>query len=129
MASVRQRGTKPEMAVRSMLHRMGFRFRLYRNDLPGTPDIVLPMHKLAIFVHGCFWHQHAGCRLSKRPSSNRVYWEGKLDENVLRDRKKEDELSRQGWRVAVVWGCETKNADALKERLASIMAERSQFPS
>jgi DNA mismatch endonuclease (patch repair protein) len=67
--------------------------------------------------------------LSKRPSSNRVYWEGKLDENVLRDRKKEDELSRQGWRVAVVWGCETKNADALKERLASIMAERSQFPS
>jgi len=117
MASVRQKGTGPELIVRSLLHRMGFRFRLHRKDLPGTPDIVLPKYRAALFVHGCFWHQHPGCPKSRRPASNTEYWNRKLDENIERDRLKSDELKRSGWRVLVVWQCETKNLKALAAKL------------
>lgn len=117
MASVRQKGTGPELIVRSLLHRMGFRFRLHRKDLPGTPDIVLPKYRAALFVHGCFWHQHMGCPKSRRPASNTEYWNRKLDENIERDRLKSDELKHSGWRVLVVWQCETKNLKDLEAKL------------
>lgn len=117
MASVRQKGTGPELIVRSLLHRMGFRFRLQRKDLPGTPDIVLPKYRAALFVHGCFWHQHPKCIKSKRPSSNTQYWEKKLDDNIKRDRIKIEQLKRIGWRTLVIWECETKDQNLLSKKL------------
>ena len=117
MASVRSKDTKPEKKVRSLLHALGYRFRIHRKDLPGNPDIVLVRHKKVIFVHGCFWHQHPGCPKSRRPSSNTEYWNRKLDENIERDRLKSDELKRSGWRVLVVWQCETKNLKNLATTL------------
>ena len=109
MSSVRQKNTKPEMIVRSALHRLGYRFRLHYKRLPGTPDIVLPKRKLAIFVHGCFWHQHRGCHKSRRPSSNSEYWGPKLDENMRRDKDKIIKIRLQGWKVLVIWECQTRS--------------------
>ncbi len=117
MARVPRKDTKPERIVRSMLHRTGYRFRLHRRDLPGSPDIVLPSYKIAIFVHGCFWHQHPRCRRAKRPTSNIEYWERKLDDNVKRDKKNVADLKRLGWEVAILWQCETEDVDMLKKRL------------
>lgn len=120
MSSVKQRNTKPEMIVRSLLHRLGYRFRLHRKDLPGSPDIVLPKFRTAIFVHGCFWHQHKNCKKSRRPSSNQEYWNTKLDENISRDKRKEKELSKLGWRVVTVWQCEICDPEVLSEKLKTI---------
>ena len=117
MTSVGRKDTRPELIVRSLLHEIGFRFRLHRKNLPGTPDIVLPRYKTAIFVHGCFWHQHPGCSKSKRPSSNIKYWENKLDKNVERDKLKLNELKHIGWRVLLVWECETKDLNSLAIKL------------
>lgn len=122
MSSVKQRHTKPELLVRSLLHRLGYRFRLHQKDLPGSPDIVLPKYRTAIFVHGCFWHQHENCGKSRRPSSNQEYWNKKLDENISRDKRKEDELSQLGWRVAVVWQCETSDVAVLSEKLKNLLS-------
>jgi DNA mismatch endonuclease (patch repair protein) len=122
MSSVKQRHTKPEMVVRSLLHRLGYRFRLHQKDLPGSPDIVLAKYRTAIFVHGCFWHQHENCGKSRRPSSNQEYWNKKLDENISRDKRKEDELSQLGWRVAIVWQCETTNIESLSENLKNLLS-------
>jgi DNA mismatch endonuclease (patch repair protein) len=110
MARVRSKDTKPERAVRSALHKHGFRFRLHRADLPGKPDIVLPARRAAIFVHGCFWHSHENCVAAKIPSSNREYWQPKLRRNVQRDRLAQAQLIKMGWAVRVVWGCELANA-------------------
>ena len=118
MSNVPQRNTSPERLVRSFLHRLGYRFRLHRRDLPGSPDIVLPKHRIAIFVHGCFWHQHRGCRKSRRPASNTDYWNPKLDAIVLRDKKKIRELKALGWQVIVVWQCEAQNIKSLSRKLA-----------
>lgn len=117
MANVPQRNTGPERIVRSCLHRHGFRFRLHRRDLPGSPDIVLPKHDTAIFVHGCFWHQHRGCRKSRKPTSNTDYWDQKLAANVLRDKRKTRELKKLGWQVIVIWECETKTPETLSRKL------------
>lgn len=122
MSSVKQRHTKPEMLVRSLLHRLGYRFRLHQKDLPGRPDIVLPKYRTAIFVHGCFWHQHRNCGKSRRPSSNQEYWNKKLDENISRDKRKEDELSQLGWRVAIVWQCDTSDLDVLSGKLKNLLS-------
>jgi DNA mismatch endonuclease (patch repair protein) len=104
MARIRGRDTKPERHVRSRLFAEGFRFRLHRRDLPGSPDIVLPGRRVAVFVHGCFWHDH-GCRRGRRPGTNTAFWEAKFERNVERDRRSAVLLAELGWRVAVVWTC------------------------
>lgn len=129
MASVRQKNTGPERIVRSLLHHMGFRFRLHPKKLPGTPDIVLPRYKMAIFVHGCFWHQHKDCPKAKRPTSNREYWEQKLDQNIERDNARIAALQHATWSVLVVWECETKDPDALAERLKRSLSSELQVRS
>lgn len=106
MASVRQRNTKPEIVLRSRLHRAGYRFRLHPVGLPGTPDIILPKYRYAIFVHGCFWHRHPSCRKATTPTQNRAFWLDKFTKNVERDERKKRELENAGWRVLVVWECE-----------------------
>jgi len=105
MSRIRSTGTKPEIAVRSLLHRIGFRFRVNRRDLPGPPDIVLPGYRAAVFVHGCFWHRHRGCKRSTTPATRREFRERKFAENVTRDRTNGRRLRRPGWRVYVVWEC------------------------
>ncbi|WP_272700876.1 very short patch repair endonuclease [Desulfovibrio sp. Fe33] len=120
MAKIKSKNTKPELVVRSLLHRMGFRFRLHRRDLPGTPDIVLPKYKTVIMVNGCFWHGHANCPKAKRPSSNTDFWYKKLDDNIARDRENVLKLEELGWRVMVIWECQVKDVFKLEARLASI---------
>jgi DNA mismatch endonuclease (patch repair protein) len=119
MQQVKSKNTKPELAVRSLLHRMGFRFRLHDPKLPGRPDIVLKRHKTVIFVHGCFWHRHKGCKRMTMPASNQDYWKRKFDRNLARDRVDKRKLRRLGWRVIVVWECETKNVELLAQRFLS----------
>lgn len=104
MATVRGRDTRPELAVRRALHARGFRYRLHCKELPGCPDVVLPRHRLAIFVHGCFWHSH-NCRRGRRPSSNTGFWDAKLARNVERDRQAQNALRAAGWDVEVLWEC------------------------
>jgi DNA mismatch endonuclease (patch repair protein) len=110
MAKVRGKNTTPEIKVRKILHAMGLRFRLHRRDLPGSPDIVLPRHKIAIFVHGCFWHRHDSCRLATSPKTRKDFWQGKFDANLSRDRRNEAALRASGWTTATIWECETKKA-------------------
>ena len=117
MSRIRGKDTKPEMIVRSLLHRMGYRFRLHHKDLPGKPDIVLPKYKTVIFVHGCFWHQHVRCKESHMPKSNPSFWKSKLLRNVERDKRYQKNLAELGWRVLVVWECETENAATLEDML------------
>lgn len=117
MARVKSRDTGPEKTARSLLFRLGYRFRLHRRDLPGAPDIVLPGRRTVVFVHGCFWHQHRGCAQSERPTSNREYWNAKLDRNVARDAANRRRLVKLGWKVIVIWGCQLKKPDALARRL------------
>lgn len=121
MAKVRGQDTAPERIVRSLIHRMGYRFRLRVKDLPGRPDIVLPRHRKIILVHGCFWHQHPGCPHAQRPSSNTEYWNKKLDRNIARDRETLDQLANLGWNVLIVWECELKDISKLQEKLADFL--------
>ncbi|MBC3932615.1 very short patch repair endonuclease [Undibacterium curvum] len=121
MAAVKSRDTKPELVVRRLLHGAGYRFRLQRKDLPGKPDIVLTRFNAVIFVHGCFWHQHSGCKRALRPTTRREYWESKLDRNIERDAKTKLELERLGWRVHIVWECETQNIDFLRRQLVQFL--------
>ena len=112
MSGIGGRNTKPEIIVRKALFAAGYRFRLHRKDLPGRPDVVLPVHRVAVFVHGCFWHAHSGCRYAKTPASRREFWEAKLAANVERDRCARDALLSAGWRVLVVWECATRSTEA-----------------
>lgn len=121
MAGIRSRNTAPELAVRSIAHRMGLRFRLHRKDLPGRPDLVFPKHRLAVFVHGCFWHRHEGCRHASMPKSRTAAWAGKFAANVERDARQQTALRSLGWRVLVVWECETTNVAAVERRLAELI--------
>ena len=116
MSRIKGRDTKPEIAVRSLLHRMGYRFRLQRKDLPGKPDIVLPKYKTAIFVHGCFWHAH-GCKDSGIPKTNTGFWQKKLADNVQRDVRKQQQLLETGWRILVAWECQLNEIQLLEARL------------
>lgn len=109
MAAIKAKHTGPEVSVRKALHAKGFRFRLHRSDLPGRPDVVLPKYRVALFVHGCFWHRHQGCADASIPKSNTEFWLTKLNGNVSRDKRNREELIALGWRVYVVWECELKN--------------------
>lgn len=121
MSRVGGKNTKPEIVVRSLLHKMGYRFRLQRKDLPGKPDITLPKYKKVIFVHGCFWHGHQGCSRSKRPATNQKFWSEKLDKNIQRDKVTMNALSQLGWEVLTVWSCEVKDTNQLKIKLLSFL--------
>ena len=123
MGRIRGRNTKPEMLVRRLVHRMGFRYRLHRRDLPGTPDLVFPSQKKIIFVHGCFWHQH-DCPRGARPASNKKFWNAKLDNNIRRDRETVSLLKDLGWSVLIVWECETKNREELEDRMKIFLRQK-----
>ena len=116
MRRVRGKDTKPEMLLRSALHRAGFRFRLHRRSLPGAPDIVFPGRRKAIFVHGCFWHSHL-CKRARKPASNRDYWIPKLAENKKRDARSRRRLAALGWRSMVVWECQLRTMDKVMEKV------------
>lgn len=120
MSRIRGRDTKPELAVRSTLHRLGYRFRVSKRELPGCPDIVLARHHLVVFVHGCFWHRHRGCRFAYTPKSNASFWSKKFEKNVERDSLNVRELRRLGWRVIVIWECQTADRKALIKRLSAV---------
>ncbi|MDP8234201.1 MAG: DNA mismatch endonuclease Vsr [Candidatus Saelkia tenebricola] len=120
MSLIRSTDTKPEIIVRKLLHSLGYRFRLHKKGLPGKPDIVLKKHKTVIFVHGCFWHQHKGCKRSNIPKSNTSYWKPKLNRNVKRDKKHKADLKRIGWKTIVIWECETKNLGKLEKKIKKI---------
>lgn len=109
MRGIRSKGTSPERAVRSHLHALGLRYRLHAHDLPGSPDIVFRSKKVAIFVHGCYWHRHESCRLAYIPKSRKAFWESKFQANVERDRRVLKELRAMGWTVIVVWECEVRD--------------------
>lgn len=123
MSRIRGKNTKPELFVRSLLHRMGYRFRLHRKDMPGKPDIVLPKHRTAIFVHGCFWHRHKGCKYAYTPKSRVKFWKDKFAETVKRDKQHLKQLKENGWEVFIVWECETKDMDKLKKIINKILQE------
>ncbi len=113
MRRIRKTNTKPEMRVRRLVHALGFRFRLHRRNLPGTPDLVFPRLRKVVLVHGCFWHQHPGCRLARMPKSRLDYWEPKLRRNQERDDATRQQLASRGWDVLVIWECETDDNAAL----------------
>lgn len=115
MSRIRGANTKPELRLRRLLHGMGLRYRLHRRDLPGKPDIVFPSAKTVVFVHGCYWHRHEGCRLTTTPKTNVEFWQTKFDANVRRDASARAELERLGWAVITVWECETRDDTLLRE--------------
>lgn len=121
MSGIRGRNTKPEILVRSLLHRHGFRFRLHARELPGKPDIVLPGYRAAIFIHGCFWHGH-DCPLYRLPGTRTDFWRAKIDRNRTSDQKARDRLLAMGWRVAIVWECALRGAGADIESVAHRLA-------
>lgn len=123
MSRIRGKNTKPEMVVRSMLHRMGYRFRLYVSKLPGKPDIVLPKYRTVIFVHGCFWHRHPGCKYAYNPKTRQDFWKNKFEQNVARHQDVAQRLEELGWRVAIIWECEIDRPDYLKELILQILSE------
>jgi len=124
MSRIRGRDTGPELRLRSLLHRAGFRFRLHAKDLPGKPDIVLPKYHTVIFVHGCFWHRHEGCRYATTPSTRAEFWQAKFDGNVERDNRNRAALEAAGWTVMTVWECELKaDADRIVQQLSTEIRE------
>ncbi|MBB3034679.1 very short patch repair endonuclease [Alteriqipengyuania lutimaris] len=121
MRRVKGKDTGPELTVRHALHTLGRRFRLHRKDLPGKPDIVLAKNRLAIFVHGCFWHRHENCPRASMPSTRREFWESKFARTVERDAEQAAALRAAGWQPEVIWECETRDAETLSERLRDIL--------
>ena len=117
MSAIKSKNTKPEIKVRKVLHSMGYRFRLHRKDLPGSPDIVLPKYKTVIFVHGCFWHRHENCKYASTPKTRQEFWEAKFRENINRDKLNQENLSSKGWKIIVVWECEINDKDFDLSRL------------
>jgi DNA mismatch endonuclease, patch repair protein len=123
MARIRGKNTVPELRVRSALHKLGFRFRLHRSDLPGTPDIVLPKYRTVVLVHGCFWHRHLGCKYAYTPKSRVQFWQKKFADNVERDQHALDNLGLAGWRTIVIWECETRDSAELEVLLRREIGE------
>jgi DNA mismatch endonuclease (patch repair protein) len=125
MRAIKSKNTQPELIVRSIVHRLGYRFRLHRQGLPGKPDLVFPRLRKAVFVHGCFWHQHpsAACKDARPPKSNGSYWVPKLARTKVRDAEHLRALSEAGWGVAVIWECETKAQDTLAQRIAAFIKQ------
>lgn len=125
MSRIRSKDTRPEKLVRSVLHRMGYRFRLHVKDLPGKPDVVLPRHRTVIFVHGCFWHRHSGCKYAYVPKSRVEFWNRKFEQNVKSDGKALHELHELGWRVITLWECELPDADTVARILSQVLPAQS----
>jgi len=123
MAVVRSEDTGPEMAIRKIVHRLGYRYRLHLRSLPGRPDLVFPSRRKVVFVHGCFWHRHRKCRYATSPRTHKVFWQGKFASNHTRDRKATRELKRMNWAVLTVWTCEPKKPDRLTERLNDFLSD------
>lgn len=121
MRAVRSRNTAPEMRVRQIAHGLGYRFRLHQRDLPGKPDLAFPGRRKAVFVHGCFWHQHEGCLRGSAPQSNRDFWRPKLARNIARDAEQLVALKKRGWRSLVIWECQTKDEKRLAARLSRFL--------
>lgn len=121
MSRIRAKDTKPELLVRSLLHRMGFRYRLHVRTLPCCPDIVLPRWRSVVFVHGCFWHRHRGCTLAYTPKTRGGFWEEKFRDNVRRDRIGQNTLLKLGWRVLIVWECEIRDLTSLQRKLKAFL--------
>lgn len=126
MAAIKGRNTRPEMLVRQLLHHMGYRFRLHRRDLPGRPDIVMPGRRIAIFVHGCFWHRH-DCANSVTPKTRTEWWSAKFNRNVERDAANEAALNALGWRVLTIWECELRDEIALRRQLVAALGSSSSL--
>lgn len=120
MGKIKSKNTKPELIVRSLCHSLGLRYRLHRRDLPGSPDLVFPKHRLCLFVHGCFWHRHPGCKYAYTPKSRLEFWLKKLNKNMERDQINESLLRAMGWKVETIWECETKNQEFLLRRVMSL---------
>ena len=125
MSRIGSKDTKPEKNVRSLLHRMGYRFRLHRKSLPGCPDVVFPKSKKAIFIHGCFWHGHMSCKRAGIPKTRTAYWFNKISANVERDDRNRKAITDLGWQVLVIWQCEVKKLDRLEERLKVFLSGAS----
>ncbi|MBA3010977.1 MAG: DNA mismatch endonuclease Vsr [Proteobacteria bacterium] len=123
MSRIKNRDTKPELIVRSLLHRKGYRFRLHKKDLPGKPDIILSRFKKIIFVHGCFWHRHEGCCYAYNPKSRISFWQNKFNQNIERDKFVQKELFQMGWQVHVIWECEIKIIELLEKKIEQIFSE------
>ena len=123
MSAIKSKNTKPEIAVRKVLHSMGYRFRLHGKDLPGSPDVVLPKYKTVIFVHGCFWHRHENCMYASTPKTRQEFWNKKFKKNIERDLEIQENIKNIEWRSVVIWECETKNIENLKEKIIDIFNE------
>ena len=123
MSAIKSKNTKPEIAVRKVLHSMGYRFRLHRKDLPGSPDIVLPKYKTVIFVHGCFWHRHENCKYATTPKTREEFWNNKFRSNVERDLEIQENIKNIEWRSVVIWECETKDIENLRGKIFDIFNE------
>tara|TARA_Y100000746_G_scaffold76986_1_gene64847 strand:+ start:184 stop:600 length:417 start_codon:yes stop_codon:yes gene_type:complete len=121
MSAIKSKNTKPEVEVRKLLHSMGFRFRLHKKDLPGSPDIVLPKYKTVIFVHGCFWHRHQNCKYASNPKTRVDFWNKKFKDNIERDIKVRKELENLEWNCLIIWECQIKNKTYLKEKLRTFL--------
>jgi len=121
MRRVRSKNSLPEMAVRKLVHGLGYRYRLHAKDLPGKPDLVFPSRRCILFVHGCFWHGHENCRKAQKPATNQQFWVAKLEKNYERDRLNLRALRRLGWRVMVVWECQTENLNKLTPKLCRFL--------
>ena len=119
MSRIKSGNTKPEIVVRSLLHKLGYRFRLHRKDLPGKPDIVLPRYNSVVFVHGCFWHRHNGCKKATVPKTKILFWREKFKGNIERDIKVQEELQSMGWKILIIWECELYDLDKVKNFLKS----------
>ena len=117
MSRVRSSDTGPELKVRRLAHSMGLRFRLKRRDLPGTPDLVFPRYRLALFVHGCFWHRHAGCARSTVPKTRVSFWTKKFEKNIMRDKRVLQDLEELGWHVLIIWECELKDENRIRNQI------------
>lgn len=124
MRAIKGRDTKPELVVRRLLHRMGYRYRLHARELPGSPDIVFRPRRAAIFVHGCFWHCHPGCSQAYRPKTRTQFWNAKLDRNLERDGLTQVALAKAGWAILVVWECEAVEGEHLRNRLVRFLGEK-----
>ena len=120
MSAIKSKNTKPEIAVRKLLHSMGYRFRIHKKNLPGSPDIVLPKYKTVIFVHGCFWHRHENCKYASTPKTRKEFWENKFKANVKRDLEIQEKIKNIGWKSVVIWECEIKNKSKLKNNFKNL---------
>lgn len=131
MSRIRSKDSQPELALRRVLHRLGLRYRLHATNLPGKPDLVFPRYKAVVFVHGCFWHRHRGCKIATTPKSNTPFWVEKFDKNVARDSRVTTTLEKLGWRVFVVWECELTptKVQATGELLARLLREQKEQPT